>query len=117
MNLLSAKQQELLDAVNDDVPARFTDSESGMVFVLLPSDDFDWMRNLLGDEPDVPRLADARSGREYALVPERRYDRFRPFFEEDPPSPEEKKARLHAFGIRAGWNDPAMDIYDDMGES
>jgi hypothetical protein len=112
MNLLSSAQQQSLDAAPEDVPARVTDSESNSVFVLLPSDDFDWMRNLLGDEPDVPRATDPRTQREYAVIPERRYNRFMPFFEEDPPSLEEKLGRLHAFALRAGWNDPIWDEED-----
>ena len=56
MVLLTADQQQALDRSDEYVLGRFTDSE-GAVHVLLPSDDFDWMCNLLGDEPDQPRLA------------------------------------------------------------
>jgi hypothetical protein len=112
MNLLSAEQQQSLDAAPEDVPARVTDLESKSVFVLLPSDDFDWMRNLLGDEPDVPRATDPRTQREYAIIPERRYNRFMPFFEEDPPSPQEREWALYQAGLRAGWNDPIWDEED-----
>jgi hypothetical protein len=114
MNLLSTEQQKSLDAASEDVPARIVDPESKAVLVLLPSDDFDWIRNLLGDESDAPRAADPRTKREYAMIPEVRYNRFMPFFEEDPISPQEREWALREFGRRAGWDDPEWDNWDEI---
>jgi hypothetical protein len=105
-----------LRALDDspDVPARVTDPVSRRVAVLLKADDFDWVRRLLADEPDAPRLTDPRTGATYALLPEDRYERFKAFFEEDPLSPAERAALLRAAGLRAGWNDPAWGAGDGL---
>lgn len=99
-------------AVESPIPVRVTDSETGRVSVLLRSEDFDWIRSIVEDEPEAPRIVNPTSQDEYALVPEERYDRFKGFFEDDPPSPAERAAQLREFGRRAGWDDPAMDVYD-----
>jgi hypothetical protein len=94
-------------------PPRVIDPGTQESFVLLREDDFDWIRGLLADEPDAPRLVDARSQVRYALLPTDRYERFKSFFEEDLPTAAERQAQLRAFGKRAGWNDAPMDLYDD----
>jgi hypothetical protein len=94
-----------------DTPARVTDPATRRVEVLLKSDDFDWIRNLLGDEPDAPRLTDPRTNAKYALLPEERYERFKAFFEEDPLTPAERQALLREAGKRAGWD--AAEQNDD----
>src|SRR5205085_2807668 len=101
---LTAQQREALDAAAD-APARVTDPAAGRVEVLLKSADFDWVRGLLGDEPDAPRVEDPRTGATYALLPEQRYERFKAFFEEDPLTPAERQALLREAGQRAGWDD------------
>lgn len=42
------------------------------------------------------------------------YERFRALFEEDPVTEKERLFQLEQFGKRAGWDDPAMDMYDDL---
>jgi hypothetical protein len=79
------------------------------VEVLLPVADFDWIRGLLGDEPDAPRLFDPRTSVTYALLPEERYERFKAFIEEDPLTVAERLALLREAGKRAGWKDSEMD--------
>jgi hypothetical protein len=93
-------------------PARLIDPDTRGAQVLLPSADFDWVRDLLGDEPDAPRVADPQTGASFALLSEQRYERFKSFFEEDPLSPAEKRALLREAGNRAGWNDSAFDELD-----
>jgi len=105
---LTREQQQALDHCTG-LPARVLDPATGQQQVLLSSDDFDWIRNLLGDEPDAPRIKDPRTGTFYAILPEARYERFKAFFEEDPLTPAEKMALLREAGKRAGWNDPAWD--------
>jgi hypothetical protein len=114
MATLSPEQQRALDAAPEDVPARVTDAVTGQVAVLLKADDFAWIRGIVPDEPDAPRLTDPRTQQDYALVPEQRYERYKAFFEEDPITLEEQKAMLRAFGKRAGWDDPEWDEFDDM---
>ena len=111
---LTQEQQRALDA-SSEAPARALDPVTQRVEVLLRRDDFEWIRGLLGDEPDAPRHTDPRTGAEYALLPEERYERFKAFFEDDPLSNDERQALLRDFGRRAGWDDPAMDAYDEPG--
>jgi hypothetical protein len=108
---ISEGQRQALDA-SPDTPARVTDPATRHVGVLLKSDDFDWIRQLLGDEPDAPRRIDPRTNITYALLPEERYERFKAFFEEDPLSPAERLALLREAGKRAGWDAPDADDTD-----
>ena len=112
MHLTSTEQQAVDGSPN--VPPRVLDPVTGEIHVLLRSDDFDWIRQLLADEPEAPRRLDPRTQTGYAVLPEQRYERFKAFFEEDPITPAERQALLREFGKRAGWDDPEMDIYDDL---
>ncbi|MGH7172761.1 MAG: hypothetical protein ACRELF_05945 [Gemmataceae bacterium] len=108
---ISERQRQALDA-SADTPARVTDPATCRVDILLKSDDFDWIRQFLGDEPDAPRLTDSRSNTSYTLLPEERYERFKAFFEEDPLSPAERRALLREAGKRAGWDASNADDRD-----
>jgi hypothetical protein len=114
MREITEQQRQALDAA-PDMPARVTDPVTRRAEVLLTSDDFDWIRQLLGDEPDPPRLTDPRTNTIYALLPEERYERFKAFFEEDPLSPAERRALLREAGKRAGWDAPEADDADSPG--
>jgi hypothetical protein len=105
---LTHEQQQALDA-SGQTPARIRNHVTGRCEVLLRSDDLEWIRRLLGDEPDAPRGTDARTGQEYALLAEERYERFKAFFEEDPLTPAEKTALLREAGRRAGWDGSMWD--------
>jgi hypothetical protein len=105
MTELTEAQRRGLDG-SPDFPARVVDQATHRVEVLLRADDFDWVRGLLGDEPDAPRCLDPRTGVSYAILPEERYERFKAFFEEDPLTEAEKRALLREAGRRAGWNEP-----------
>jgi hypothetical protein len=108
MTDLSEAQRLAVDR-SPDLPARVTDPVTQRAEVLLRADDFDWVRELLKDEPDAPRRRDPRTGMAYAVLPEERYERFKAFFEEDPLTDEERRALLRQAGRRAGWDDPAWD--------
>lgn len=112
---ITERQRQALDAC-PDTPARVMDPATRRVEVLMKSDDFDWIRQLLGDEPDAPRLTDSRTNTTYALLPEERYERFKAFFEEDLLSPAERLALLREAGRRAGWDAPDADS-DDSAEA
>lgn len=111
MSEITERQRQALDA-SPDTPARVVDPATRCVEVLLKSNDFDWIRQLLGDEPDAPRLTDSRTNTTYALLAEERYERFKAFFEEDPLSPAERLALLREAGKRAGWDSPDADYGD-----
>jgi hypothetical protein len=66
-------------------------------------------------EQDTPvRVSDPAQQASFVLVKAELYERFKSLFEEDPVSHEERLFQLQQFGRRAGWDDPAMDIYDDL---
>ena len=113
---ITAQQRRALDA-SLDTPTRVTDPSTQRVEVLLKSDDFDWIRNLLGDEPDAPRISDPHTKTTYALLAEERYERFKAFFEEDPLRPAERLALLREAGKRARWNAPQQNDDDAQGAS
>lgn len=113
---ITERQRQALDA-SPDTPARVTDPVTQRVEVLLKSDDFDWIRQLLGDEPDAPRVTDSRSHTAYALLPEERYERFKAFFEEDPLSPAERMALLREAAKRAAWDAPDAEDAEGMESS
>ena len=64
--------------------------------------------------PHAERRTGPRTQEPYALAPLGSYARFASFFEDDPIPPEERQGLLREFGKRAGWDDPAMDVYDQV---
>jgi hypothetical protein len=50
----------------------------------------------------------------YVVVKAAVYDRFRSLVQTGPPSIEEQKAMIAHIGKRAGWDDPRMDVYNDL---
>lgn len=109
---LTEQQQRAIDEAQE-TPARIALPEFQGLQVLLPSQDFEWIRNLLPDLADVPRRIDPRSQAIYAVVPLHVYERFQAFFEDDPITPQERQQLLRDFGLRAGWDDPEMDVYEE----
>jgi len=65
-----------------------------------------------GGEP--LRLLDPETNRSYVLLPSESYDRFKALFEDVPFTLDEQQQLLRRAGERAGWDDPAMDVYDDL---
>ena len=64
---------------------------------------------------DVPvRVCDPSHNANFVLVRAEIYERFKSLFEDDPVTEQERLFQLEQFGKRAGWDDPAMDIYDDL---
>ena len=51
---------------------------------------------------------------DFVLVTAELYERFKSLFDDDPVTPEERQFHLQQFGRRAGWDDPAMDVYDEL---
>jgi hypothetical protein len=60
------------------------------------------------------RMEDPQNHTRYVLVREEMYERVKALLEEDLPSEEEQLHFLREAGKAAGWDDPEMDIYNDM---
>jgi hypothetical protein len=60
------------------------------------------------------RLLDTTTNTTYVLVPAAVYDRFLAQLDPGPVTEQERLHQLQEFGRRAGWDDPEMDIYDDL---
>ena len=66
-------------------------------------------------EADIPaRVSDPAQSKTYVLISADTYERFKALFEHDPVTEQERQSQLQQFGQRAGWDDPAMDIYSDL---
>jgi hypothetical protein len=60
------------------------------------------------------RVTDPACNNTYVLVQENVYERFKSLFEADPVTEQERLFQLEQFGKRAGWDDPEMDVYNDL---
>jgi len=61
-----------------------------------------------------PRVSDPSQTSTFVLLRADVYERFKSLFEEDPVTEQERAFHLQQFGKRAGWDDPAMDVYEDL---
>ncbi|HWG41769.1 MAG TPA: hypothetical protein VN688_03215 [Gemmataceae bacterium] len=61
---------------------------------------------------DVPRVIDPQTKKTYVLVSEEAYERMQALLAPERLPRTEQQALLHAAGLRAGWDDPEMEIYD-----
>ncbi len=69
----------------------------------------------VSQESEVPvRVSDPAESTTFVLVQADVYERLKSLFEEDPVSEQERLFQLEQFGKRAGWDDPEMDVYDDL---
>ncbi len=69
--------------------------------------------NVQRDELPV-RVSDPARSATFVLVRAEVYERFKSLFEEDPVTEQERLFQLQQFGRRAGWDDPEMDVYDEL---
>lgn len=81
-----------------------------MIIHLTPDQ---WHRVQEGGGSPV-RVSDPSDSEAFVLLRADVYERLRGLFEEVPVSDQERKYQLQQFGRRAGWDDPEMDIYDDL---
>jgi hypothetical protein len=72
-----------------------------------------WANVVQGSEVPV-RVSDPAQSERFVLVQADVYERFKSLFEEDPVTEQERRFHLEQFGKRAGWDDPEMDVYDDL---
>jgi hypothetical protein len=73
---------------------------------------------LSASREELVYFVDPQTGERFVLVKAEVYDRLKALLYDDgPPTDEEKRRQLAASGERAGWTDPAMDIYDNYEEN
>lgn len=72
-----------------------------------------WANVVQGNEVPV-RVSDPAQMATFVLVQAEVYERFKSLFEEDPMTEQERRFQIEQFGKRAGWDDPEMDVYDDL---
>ncbi|MGO9919502.1 MAG: hypothetical protein ACLQIB_32995 [Isosphaeraceae bacterium] len=71
-----------------------------------------WAQVRRGELP--VRVSDPAQSATFVLVRAEVYERFKSLFEEDPVTEQERLFQLQQFGKRAGWDDPEMDVYDEL---
>lgn len=67
-------------------------------------------------EGNLIRLIDPETNVEYVVLPAETFKQMRNgvYYDDSPLTEEEQNALLVEFGHRAGWDDPEMDIYNDL---
>ncbi len=61
------------------------------------------------------RLADPDTHEEYVVLRAAAYDQLQArIYDDTPMTSEEKQALVLKAGLRAGWDDPAMDVYNEL---
>ena len=67
-------------------------------------------------QEDPVRLVDPETNVEYVVLPVETFERMRKgvYYDDGPLTEEEQTALLIEFGLRAGWDDPEMDVYNDL---
>ena len=77
----------------------------------LPGD----LRKAIQEAGDLPvQILDVETNRRYVLLRADVYERLHLLLEQGPLSREEQLRLLQAAGERAGWDDPEMDVYNDL---
>jgi hypothetical protein len=61
---------------------------------------------------DLPRVIDPMTKTTYVLVREETYERMQALLAPERLPRSEQQALLRAAGLRAGWDDAEMDVYD-----
>lgn len=66
-------------------------------------------------EDNLVRLIDPDTNTEYVVLPAKKFTEIQTaFYDDSPLTPEERRALLIQAGLRAGWNDPDMDVYNEL---
>ncbi|MCI0486972.1 MAG: hypothetical protein L0229_10270 [Blastocatellia bacterium] len=61
------------------------------------------------------RVSDPETSEEYVLLPAKVYDQVSGlFYDDDPLTSDERRNLLIQAGLRAGWDDPEMNVYDEF---
>jgi hypothetical protein len=67
-------------------------------------------------EDNLVRLIDPETHVEYVVLPAETFEQMRNgvYYDDGPITEEERRYLLIQAGLRAGWDDPEMDIYNDL---
>jgi hypothetical protein len=64
---------------------------------------------------NLVRLVDPETNAEYVVLPAETFAQMQEkLYDDGPLTLEEKRAMLVKAGLRAGWDDPEMDVYDEL---
>lgn len=69
------------------------------------------------EDGKLVRAIDEAANTSYVLVPEEVFERVRTLFDDSSRSAAEQRFHLREMGRRAGWDDPEMDVYNDLAPS
>ena len=75
------------------------------------------IQQAIKDAQEEPvRLVDPETNVEYVVVPIETFERMRKgvYYDDGPLTEEERRHLLIQAGLRAGWDDPEMDVYNDL---
>jgi hypothetical protein len=80
--------------------------------ITLPKDIQEAVR--ISDDQPI-RLTDPETNSTYVLLPAELYDQARElFYEHSTLTQDEKRELMLQAGLRAGWDDPQMEVYNDL---
>ena len=67
-------------------------------------------------EDNLARLIDPETDKEYVVLPVETFELMRKgrYYDDGPMTEEERTAILVEMGLSIGWDDPEMDVYNDM---
>lgn len=71
-------------------------------------------QELSGENVTPPRALNPQTNAEFVLVRADLYEKIRALFEDVPITQDEETALLREAGLYAGWDDPELDVYNDM---
>ena len=74
------------------------------------------LQQVIQDANEQPiRLVDPETSLEYIVLPAKIFDRIQDvFYNANPLTIEEQRALLVKVGLSVGWDDPAMDVYNEL---
>ena len=75
------------------------------------------IQQAIQDSQETPvRLVDPETNVEYVVLPVETFERMRKgvYYDDSPITEEERTALLVEMGLSIGWDDPEMDVYNDM---
>ncbi len=75
------------------------------------------LKQAVEDSKDnLVRLVDPETDAEYVVLPAKTFDHIQEglFYDDSPLSDEERSALLVEMGLSIGWDDPEMDVYNEL---
>ena len=74
------------------------------------------LQQIVQDANEEPiRLVDPETSLEYVVLPAKIFDRIQDvFYNTNPLTIEEQRALLVKVGLSVGWDDPKMDVYNEL---